>query len=427
MSLPPELLDLIVVTAVVMIVAMFVWMLRREDLLVTIEPDGLSCGPRLLRWEGIERLVYVRGAYGAMFRLVTAQGAAAFRDEQLDQHPDRVRDRIVNAARLVVAPVQHVGPEMRSLPGDTVQEFALPELAEAAYAQLQLDFEEQEQEALGDAEDLADTDERAETVRRLGVGAATVALLLAKFGTKLWALLKGAGGLVKFGQLWPTALSLGVTVWAFAVAWGWWFAGGLVALILVHEIGHAVVMRAKGLRTGPIVFIPFMGAFIAVKDQFRDALVEAETAYGGPAAGALAATACFAVWRFTSDAFALREYFLGMAYVGFLFNLFNLLPVSPLDGGRVVTAISPLLWVLGLAVAAYLAFTLGHPILILVVILGALRAWSTWKQRDADPPATYFEVTPVKRALITGAYFGLCAYLGFMTLTAQRLSGMAAT
>ena len=51
------------------------------------------------------------------------------------------------------------------------------------------------------------------------------------------------------------------------------------------------IMRAKGLRTGPIVFIPFMGAFIAVKDQFRDALIEAETAYGGPAAGALAATA----------------------------------------------------------------------------------------------------------------------------------------
>ena len=80
------------------------------------------------------------------------------------------------------------------------------------------------------------------------------------------------------GQLLPTLVSMAVSVWAYAQLWTWRFGFGFVALLLVHEMGHALVIRAKGLRTSPIVFVPFFGAFINIKDQFRDAAVEAETA-----------------------------------------------------------------------------------------------------------------------------------------------------
>ncbi|GEM_PF-596816 len=419
--IPAETLDLIVAGGLMLTLGMLAWMLRREELLVTVEADGLSCGPRLVPWEQLRRMVYVRGAYGAWFELGTSHGLISFRDEQLTSHPDTVRNRILAATGMVEAPFEHAKRAAKTLAGDTVQEWALPAIAAEAHRRQQEDWDEVDQEAWEDVP-AEDGGPDPETTKKVGVGLATLLLLLAQFGAKVLGLLKGAGGLFKLGGLWPTALSMGLTVWAFAAAWGWLFAVGLVVLILVHELGHAAVMRAKGLRTGPIVFIPFMGAFIAVKDQFRDALIEAEAAYGGPAAGATAATASFLVWRLAGEDFALGGYFLGMAYVGFLFNLFNLLPVPPLDGGRVVTAVSPALWLVGLVLAGALALYLGHPILVLVVILGALRAWRTFRPKDQDTPLEYFEIEPSRRALMAGAYFGLVGYLATMALTTKALA-----
>ena len=419
--IPAHIIDLIVAGGLLLTVGMLVWMLRREELLITVEADGLSCGPRLVPWEQLRRMVYVRGAYGAWFEVGTTHGVISFRDEQLTSHPDAVRNRIVAATGMVEAPLEHAKRETKALPGDTVQEWALPDIAAAAHQEQQDDWDEVEQEAWEDVP-ADDGGPDPEAKKKVGIGLATLLLLLAKFGKSILLLLQGAGGFFKLGGLWPTAVSMAITVWAFAGVWGWLFAVGLVVLILVHELGHAAVMRAKGLRTGPIVFIPFMGAFIAVKDQFRNALIEAEAAYGGPAAGALAATASFLVWRLAGDDFALGGYFLGMAYVGFLFNLFNLLPVPPLDGGRVVTAVSPVLWLVGLVLAGFLAVYLGHPILVLIVILGAIRAWKTFRAKDLDTPPDYFEIEPSRRVLMAVAYFGLVAYLATMALTTKGLA-----
>jgi Zn-dependent protease len=420
--IPPEIVDWIVAVGVALTAGMLAWMTRREELLVTIEAEGLACGQRLVPWEQIRRLVYVRGGYGAWFKVGTTHGVIGFRDDQLSRHPDRVRDRIVAETGMVDVPLEHLSVDMKIMAGDTAQEWALPDIAAAARAEQRENWDQAEREAW---EDVAPEDGGRDPAgaKKVGIGLATLLLLLTKFGSKILFALTGAGGFLNLGSLWPTALSMAVTVWAFAAAWGWLFAVGLVALILVHELGHAAIMRAKGLRTGPIVFIPFMGAFIAVKDQFRDALVESETAYGGPAAGALAATACFLVWRLSDDDFALRHFFLGMAYVGFLFNLFNLLPVPPLDGGRVVTAISPALWVPGLLLAGFLAVRWGHPILVIIVLLGAVRAWRTFRQARGATPPGYFEIAAGKRALMAAGYFGLIAYLSVMALTANELSG----
>jgi Zn-dependent protease len=231
------------------------------------------------------------------------------------------------------------------------------------------------------------------------------------------ALLSGVK-IFKFGKILPTALTMLISVWAYAQLWGWRFAVGFIVLLFIHEMGHAAVMHAKRLRTGPVVFLPFLGAFIALKDQLRDARAEAEVGYGGPAAGTLAASACFIVYTFTGYGL-----WLGLAYVGFFLNLFNLLPVSPLDGGRVVTAISPWLWLVGLVLAGALAFSSGSPILIVIVVLGAIRAAGEWKRRRSGQMIEYYELTPMYRASIATAYFGLCGYLGWMAHRALELGG----
>jgi Zn-dependent protease len=372
-------------------------MLRREPLLVMADERGLHVGARSIAWDEVRRLQFLRGGAGTWLRVDTDEGLVELRDLDLAQPPDTLRRTIVDRAGLQGVPLPFPPRGVHVQPGDSFQEWARP--GEVAVEQ---------RAAAGDEA----SGEKGKGKWGVLIG---LAALLGKYGKA--ALLFGTKSL-KLGQLLPTLLTMLGTVWVYALAWGWWFAGGFVGLLLLHEMGHALVIRAKGLRTSPIVFIPFVGAFISIKDQFRDARTEAETAWGGPAAGALAATGCFVAWLLTG-----HELLLGLANVGFLLNLFNLLPVSPLDGGRVVTAISTWLWVLGLAAAAALGFWLGSPLLIIILVLGGLRAWREWKRRRSGEGEDYFRLTPRYRVAMAGAYFGLCAYLAWMTHRTLELGG----
>jgi Zn-dependent protease len=110
---------------------------------------------------------------------------------------------------------------------------------------------------------------------------------------------------------------------------------GFVVLIFVHECGHLIAAKRLGLRVGAPVFIPFMGAFIALKDAPRNAWIEAQVGIGGPLAGAAGSAVCYGIYQYTGN-----ELFKGLAYSGFFLNLFNLAPIGFLDGGRIVTALS---------------------------------------------------------------------------------------
>ena len=144
-----------------------------------------------------------------------------------------------------------------------------------------------------------------------------------------------------FPVLLKTGGSMFVTIWVYAVMWGWWFAVGFVLLIFVHECGHLVAARRLGLKVGAPVFIPFMGAFIALKEAPRNAWIEAQVGIGGPLLGTAGAVFCYGLYLVTGNPF-----FSALAYTGFFLNLFNLAPVGFLDGGRVATALSPWLWLL---------------------------------------------------------------------------------
>ena len=231
-----------------------------------------------------------------------------------------------------------------------------------------------------------------------------VALVLAvKFAAKLKFIVIP---LVKF---FPILLKTGGTmllsIWAYALAWGWMFAVGFVLLIFVHECGHLLVARLFGLKVGAPVFIPFMGAVIALKDAPKDAWMEAWVGIGGPLLGAAGAMVCEILFALTGN-----PLFRALAYSGFFLNLFNLAPIGFLDGGRVVTALSPWLWLVGAAVMAALLVLHPNFIVGLILLVSLPRLWSLFRKKS-DEQRRYFEVTPGRRLVMAGMYFGLIAFL----------------
>ena len=196
-----------------------------------------------------------------------------------------------------------------------------------------------------------------------------------------------------------------LSIGAYALAWGVWFAVGFVLLIFVHECGHLLAAKRLGLKVGAPVFIPFMGAIIALKEAPRNAWIEAQVGIGGPMLGTLGAGVCELIHLATG-----YPLFRGLAYTGFFLNLFNLAPVGFLDGGRIVTALSPWLWIVGFALMVALAILHPNFIVILILIASVPRLFSLFRART-DEERRFFEVTPAQRWTIALMYFGLIGLL----------------
>ncbi|MDF2960870.1 MAG: Zn-dependent protease [Paenibacillus sp.] len=178
--------------------------------------------------------------------------------------------------------------------------------------------------------------------------------------------------LLKFGKFGGVFLSMLISVGAYAIIYPWSFAIGFVLLILVHELGHVVAAKQKGLPVSAPMFIPFLGAFINMKRHPRDAVTEAYVAIGGPVLGTVGALAVFGAAVYWDHPLLYR-----LALVGFLINLFNLIPIHPLDGGRIVTAVSRWLWLVGLVGGLVLII---YNFNILLVIIWAMFAYDLYKK-----------------------------------------------
>ena len=171
------------------------------------------------------------------------------------------------------------------------------------------------------------------------------------------------------------------------------FATGFVVLILIHELGHVAAMRYYGLSASPPIFIPFLGALINLRQPPQNAKVEAVVGIGGPIAGTVAALAVYALYLQLPDGSGLAKLTKLLAYVGFLLNLFNLLPVPPLDGGRITAAVNPKVWMLGIAGLiglAVQALLTGNSwqfsILLMVLLFAYPRVRFTLSRRKNDDP-----------------------------------------
>ena len=236
---------------------------------------------------------------------------------------------------------------------------------------------------------------------------------LRDLGRRLWALLVGAGAfLLKFGAILyklkfvTIAGSMIISIGAYALLGGWWFGVGLVALIFVHEMGHVLALRRQGVPASAPLFIPFMGAVIGMKKMPESAWKEAEVALAGPLLGSLGAAA---VWL--AGSYYHSQFLVGLAFVGFFINLFNLIPVVPLDGGRAVAALHPAIWLVGLVGLVALTVLRPSPILPLIIVVGSLELWRRWKSRKLPGFAGYYRVTRWQRVVVATAYIGLAVLL----------------
>jgi Zn-dependent protease len=226
---------------------------------------------------------------------------------------------------------------------------------------------------------------------------------------KLLILLFSAG---KLGKLLTTGGTMILSMLAYSFVFGWPYAVGFVLLLLCHEMGHYLAARQRGLDVGAPTFIPFVGAWIQLKQMPHNVETEAYVGFAGPIVGSAAAMVCF--WM-------AREYhsqlLLALSYAGFMLNLFNLIPISPLDGGRITAIISPVIWLLGVPLLAALFFYHPSPMLLLIAVMAYPQLKNAWEhlRNGAGEQAGYYE-TPLNTRVNYGVlYLGLIIFLSMMT------------
>ncbi len=205
-----------------------------------------------------------------------------------------------------------------------------------------------------------------------------------------------------------TSGSMLVSIAAYSIIWGWKFAVGFVVLLFVHEMGHVIQLRREGVEASAPVFIPFLGALVWAKSLGGNALAEARVGLAGPILGTIGAAACIPIADATGN-----DLFKALAFTGFFLNLFNLLPVTPLDGGRAMAALTPWMWFVGLFLVVALAFAFPNPIIILIALVGAFDVYGRWTRRKkgGDEATAYYKVRPRDRALVALVYLALIAVL----------------
>jgi len=231
---------------------------------------------------------------------------------------------------------------------------------------------------------------------------------------KLLALLLSGANL---GKLFTTGGTMLLSVVLYAFIYGWRYAVGFVALLFVHEMGHFIAARKRGLNVGWPTFIPFVGAWVALKDMPHNAETEAYVGLGGPLLGTVGALLAYVMAR-SWDA----NWLLAVAYSGFFLNLFNLIPLSPFDGGRITAVLSPRIWLLGVPVLIGLFMMRPSPLLILVAVLAAPQVWKAITYRKDSPEAQTYYAVSTRIKIEYGAYYLiLLVFLAMMTQNVHEM------
>lgn len=240
--------------------------------------------------------------------------------------------------------------------------------------------------------------------KRIGSALAAAAALIAKF----FAAIKGFLLLLPKVKLLTTAGTALISVVVYSLFFGWWFAVGFVVLLFVHEMGHVIQLRKEGVKASAPMFIPGFGAVVMMKSLPDDALAEARVGLAGPILGTLGAGVCLAIAEATNS-----DLLRALAYVGFLLNLINLVPLVPFDGGRAMAAMAPSMWFVGLGAMVALLLITGNTFLLIFIVLGGMETWRRWKLRRTRSleQAAYYRVATAHRLLVGAVYIGLIVVL----------------
>ncbi|MBV8527946.1 MAG: site-2 protease family protein [Candidatus Dormibacteraeota bacterium] len=246
--------------------------------------------------------------------------------------------------------------------------------------------------------------------QRRGAGGAAggiVAALAAFFKYGLVAL--------KFAKIGPTAISMVIAFGIYTLFFGPWFAVGVVLLILVHEMGHVLFSWIEGVPMSLPVFLGPFGAVTQLRGPLRDAKQEAIIALGGPLVGTVAAILVY-LYATTLQPGHTQAFFFALAYFGCFINLFNLVPMSPLDGGRIANAISRWMNVVGLAIMLGFFLLFGNIFALILFIIGLFTTISRFRNaaRGLEPRS----VPPATRVVIGIVWLGMLVLAaGGLTVT----------
>lgn len=246
--------------------------------------------------------------------------------------------------------------------------------------------------------------------RRGGIGAILAAMLAFVLKFKVVLLL-----FVKFfGLSWTFLLSL----WIYVLIFGWRLAVVIMLVLLAHELGHYCAFRAYGLPARLPAFIPLLGAFTAgapPDDLEHDAYI----ALAGPLTGLGLSAACYVLGDVQHDRF-----WYACADLSAFLNLFNLIPVPPFDGGRIVGALWTPLWIAGLVIFVGVALYL-HVALIFVLIIALLGIPSIGRavRGQEDPRAS--RMTTGARARVSFWYLATLMGLVFVMSLSHGIASPA--
>ena len=233
--------------------------------------------------------------------------------------------------------------------------------------------------------------------QRIGGGIVAAVLALFKFGGLILV------GLSKGAFLFSFLIAIG----AYALLWGWKFGLGFALLLLVHEMGHVIQLRREGMKATAPDLHPVHGR-VRGDEGAPQATPMSRPRWGWPDrySGTLGALAVFAVGvHIDSDLLS------ALAYFGFFLNLFNLIPVVPLDGGRALSALHPALWFVGLFIVAVLAFHYENPFIFFILVMVAFEVYQRWGNRNDPANRAYNTIPWTQRLVIFATYMALVVVL----------------
>ena len=176
----------------------------------------------------------------------------------------------------------------------------------------------------------------------------------------------------------------GASVAAYSWLFSFQFALALIACLVFHEYGHIRAMKYFGMKTKGIYLIPFMGGLALSDEKINTRWQDVVISIMGPTFGLLMSVGSLIAYHMTDNVF-----FAGLAAFNALLNLFNLLPILPLDGGHILKSISfsmnsimgLIACVIGAAFGVYISYTLGLALLGFLLLIGSLEIVFEWRTR----------------------------------------------
>jgi len=202
-------------------------------------------------------------------------------------------------------------------------------------------------------------------LQKIGIGIVGIVVIALKFKFVLLFFFK-------------TGLTMLLSIGAYSLLYGWKFATGLVLLIFVHEMGHFVAAKCYRIPVSAPVFIPFMGAYVLLKNHLMNSWTNAIVSYAGPLAGTLGGWVCLELGLFLE-----QPWMVAVAFYTFIINMINLLPVLPLDGSYIWIAFNRRLTP-GMSLSERLYIGLFLAALIAAMTLGCLQSWAHLHPTHSD-------------------------------------------